>query len=239
MAVADKVKSIIVEQLGVDPGFRWVNDFLGPDPDERQTRAVVDGLPDGLRAEVPPDLAVALADLLVSGRVVGISQGRSESGPRALGNRSILADPRNPEMQRFINSRVKGREWFRPLAPIVLQEEAPRFFDIQGAAPFMQFASAVRPDCRSYLPAVTHVDGSARIQTVDRENTPLLHDLLKAFEARTGCPVLLNTSLNGEGQPLVETPEDAVHCLLTTDMHALAMPPYLIRKIEEPELPGR
>jgi carbamoyltransferase len=83
------------------------------------------------------------------------------------------------------------------------------------------------------------VDGSARIQTVDRENTPLLHDLLKAFEARTGCPVLLNTSLNGEGQPLVETPEDAVHCLLTTDMHALAMPPYLIRKIEEPELPGR
>jgi carbamoyltransferase len=119
----------------------------------------------------------------------------------------------------------------------VVGELASQIFDIDGPAPFMQFAADVRPEYRSYLPAITHVDGTARLQTVEEGCTPVLHGLLKAFQARTGCPVLLNTSLNGPGQPLAESPQDAIECLRATDMHALAMPPYLIRKRHEPDLP--
>ena len=153
-----------------------------------------------------------IVELIDSGRVVGLYLGRSESGPRALGNRTILADPRHPNMQSFINQRVKGREWLRPLAPIVLLDAANTFFDIDGPAPFMQFAADVRPEYRSSLPAITHVDGTARLQTGDEENTPFLYALLKAFEAKTGYPILLNTSLNGPGQPLVESLRDALEC---------------------------
>jgi carbamoyltransferase len=227
----------MIECLGVQPDFRWHNDFLGPDLDDETVQACVSSLPADLLVEAPDDLVGSVVALLESDRVVGLCQGRSESGPRALGNRSILADPRNPRMQPFINGRVKGREWFRPLAPIVLCDAANRFFDIDGPAPFMQFASDVRPQHRAALPAITHIDGTARLQTVDQVNTPLLHTLLKAFDDRTGWPVLLNTSLNGPGQPLVESPGDAVECLRATDMHALVCPPYLIRKRQEPETP--
>ncbi len=227
------------EQLGIRPAFRWENDFLGPDDDAAAKARLVTSLPrDELLLETPDDIAGRIARLLESGRVVGIHDGRSESGPRALGNRSILADPRRPSMQSFINDRVKGREWFRPLAPIVPLQVAPALFDIDRPAPFMQFAASVRPKHRPELPATTHVDGTARLQTVDEQNTPLLWALLMEFEARTGCPVLLNTSLNGPGQPLAESPDDAVDCLRTTDMHALAMPPFLIRKRREPDVPS-
>ncbi len=229
----------LVALLGVQSEFRWENDFLGPEPDACALERAVSTLPDDLIVERPDNLVDSIVELLDSGRVVGLYQGRSESGPRALGNRTILADPRHPNMQAFINQRVKGREWFRPLAPIVLEEAAGRYFDIEGAAPFMQFASDVRPQYRSQLPAITHVDGTARLQTVEATNTPFLYDLLKAYEARTGYPILLNTSLNGPGQPLVESPQDAIECLRTTDMHALAMPPYLIHKRNEPDLPER
>ncbi len=229
----------LVALLGVQSEFRWENDFLGPEPDACALERAVPTLPDDLIVERPDNPVDSIVELLDSGRVVGLYQGRSESGPRALGNRTILADPRHPNMQAFINQRVKGREWFRPLAPIVLEEAAGRYFDIKGAAPFMQFASDVRPQYRSQLPAITHVDGTARLQTVEATNTPFLYDLLKAYEARTGYPILLNTSLNGPGQPLVESPQDAIECLRTTDMHALAMPPYLIHKRNEPDLPER
>jgi carbamoyltransferase len=227
----------LVDRLGIQTGFRWENDFLGPDPDARAIEQFVATLPDDLIVERPDNLIDSVVELLDSGRVVGLYQGRSESGPRALGNRTILADPRHPNMQAFINQRVKGREWFRPLAPIVLEDAAGKYFDIEGAAPFMQFASDVRPEYRSQLPAITHVDGTARLQTVEAKNTPFLYDLLKAYEAKTGYPILLNTSLNGPGQPLVESPQDAIECLQTTDMHAMAMIPYLIRKRTEPDLP--
>ena len=229
----------LVALLGVQSEFRWENDFLGPEPDACALERAVSTLPDDLIVERPDNLIDSIIELLDSGRVVGLYQGRSESGPRALGNRTILADPRHPNMQAFINQRVKGREWFRPLAPIVLEESAGTYFDIEGAAPFMQFASDVRPQYRSQLPAITHVDGTARLQTVEATNTPFLYDLLKAYKARTGYPILLNTSLNGPGQPLVESPQDAIACLRTTDMHALAMLPYLIRKRNEPDLPER
>jgi carbamoyltransferase len=228
----------LIECLGGASEFRWVNDFLGPDPDDAAVEAALRDLPDDLVVEKPDDLVGEMVALLGEGRVVALRTGRSESGPRALGNRSILADPRRPGMQDFINFRVKGREWFRPLAPLVLAEAAPTIFDVDRPAPFMQYAADVRPEHRAALPAITHVDGTARLQTVEPENTPFLHAVLDRFASETGCPVLLNTSLNGKGDPVVETPEEALACLTTTDMHALAMPPYLIRKRVEPEAPG-
>jgi carbamoyltransferase len=217
--------------LGVDSAFRWTNDFLGPEPDPAAVAAAVESLAgDDLEVERPDDVAARIAELLEAGFVVGLANGRCESGPRALGNRSILADARHPGMQDFINARVKGREWFRPLAPLVLAEDAARIFDVDRPAPFMQYAADVRPEHRAELPAITHVDGTARLQTVEPTQTPFLHAVLAAFAGRTGCPVLLNTSLNGKGDPIVETPEEALEVLTTTEMHALAMPPYLVLK---------
>ncbi|NJP94164.1 carbamoyltransferase [Nonomuraea sp. FMUSA5-5] len=228
----------LIACLGVDSRFRWTDDFLGPDPDESDIEAAVRALPAGLYAEQPADLVGELATLLDSGRVIGLHQGRSESGPRALGNRSILGDPRSPDMQDYINFEVKGREWFRPLAPLVLAEHAEQIFEVDRPAPFMQYAAAVRPEHRDRLPGITHVDGTARLQTVTRATTPFLHALLSRWHERTGTPVLVNTSLNGPGEPLTETPEHSIQTLAATGMHALAMPPYLIRKREEPPLPG-
>jgi carbamoyltransferase len=228
----------LIACLGVESGFRWTDDFLGPDPDESEITAAVESLPGGLVAEQPEDLLGAMVSLLESGRVVGLHQGRSESGPRALGNRSILGDPANPEMQDYINFEVKGREWFRPLAPLVLAEHAGRVFDVDRPAPFMQYAADVRPEHREGLPGITHVDGTARLQTVEESGTPFLHALLTRWHERTGSPILINTSLNGPGDPLTETPEQSIDTLLSTKMHALAMPPYLIRKREEPPVPG-
>jgi carbamoyltransferase len=195
-------------------------------------------LPGGLVLEEPADLVTRLVDLLEGGRVVALHQGRSESGPRALGNRSILGDPRRPQMQDYINARVKGREWFRPLAPLVLAEHAGRIFDVDRPAPFMQYAADVRPEHRARYPGITHVDGTARLQTVEPVRTPFLHALLTAWFARTGSPVLLNTSLNGPGEPLTETPQQSIATLRDTGMHALALPPYLVRKAAEPPVPG-
>jgi Predicted carbamoyl transferase, NodU family len=229
----------LVDLLGQPCEFRWENDFLGPDPDPAQVEAAVRHLPDGLSVQRPDDLVAAMVDLLADARTVGLCQGRSESGPRALGNRSIIADPRIPEMRDYINFEVKGREWFRPLAPLVLADQAERIFDVDRPAPFMQYAAEVRPEYRAQLPGITHIDNSARLQTVEPVNTPFLHRLLTAWQERTGSPVLINTSLNGPGDPLVETPEQAIETLYRTGLHALALPPYLITKRDEPPVPGR
>lgn len=219
-----------LELLRAGSDFRWTDDFLGPEPDPAAVDAVVAGLPADLVAERPADLGGAVVDLLAAGLVVGLHHGRSESGPRALGNRSILADPRRAELRDYINAEVKGREWFRPLAPLVLADHAARIFDVDRPAPFMQYAAAVRDRYRVLYPGITHVDGTARLQTVEARHTPLLHDLLLRWYARTGAPVLVNTSLNGPGAPLTETPAESVATLRETGLHALAMPPYLIRK---------
>ncbi|TQM38462.1 carbamoyltransferase family protein [Pseudonocardia cypriaca] len=222
----------LMECLGEPSEFRWTDDFLGPDPEPSAVAAAVRAVADdpALVVEQPADLATAAAELLDHGYVVAVHQGRSESGPRALGDRSIIGDARHPAMRDFVNFRVKGREWFRPLAPLVLADAAPTIFDVDRPTPFMQLAIDVRPEHRDALPAITHVDGTARIQTVESSNTPFLHALLTAFRDRTGCPVLINTSLNGKGDPLTETPEDSIACLTGTQMHALVMPPFLIRK---------
>ncbi|MDJ0973301.1 MAG: carbamoyltransferase C-terminal domain-containing protein [Planctomycetota bacterium] len=176
------------------------------------------------------DVAADTAELLAKGAVVGWFQGGSEFGPRALGNRSILADPRDPKMADHVNERVKHRQPFRPFAPVVPVEHASTYFEGDVVSPFMLLAFDVKPAAREQLPSITHVDGTARVQTVRREDNPRLHALLTAFGELTGVPVLLNTSFNDRGEPLVETPGDAVRCYLGTGLDALVLGDWIVRK---------
>jgi carbamoyltransferase len=179
-----------------------------------------------------PDKSICseTSKVLTENQVVGWFQGRSEFGPRALGNRSILADPRNPAMKDVLNARVKHRQSFRPFAPIVLAERANEVFEGDEDSPFMLLAKRVQPEWRDKIPAIVHVDGTARVQTVRREHNERLYLLLKAFENRTGVPVLLNTSFNIRGEPIVETPGDAMKCFLSTGIDYLALDDMLIAK---------
>ena len=162
-----------------------------------------------------------VAKALAAGQVVGWCQGRSEFGPRALGNRSILADARNPKMRDRINHEIKKREWFRPFAPIVLAERAAEWFDFDRESPFMLFTARVLdPDL---VPAITHVDGSARLQTVTESSNPAIYALISRFYGLTGVPLLLNTSLNGGGEPLVETPDDAIRFWQSTPVDMMVI----------------
>jgi carbamoyltransferase len=217
--------------------YRWQNDYLGPPPAPAAIEAAVQDAADLVVERIDSQAALCerVAELLGAGRVVGLYQGRSEFGPRALGHRSVLGDARNGPMRDWINARVKQREWFRPLAPVVLLERAAGLFGIDRPSPFMQFAAPVSERGAELLPAITHVDGSARLQTVGPDDDPLLRALLLAFEARTGVPVLLNTSFNRKEEPIVETPAEALACFRATPMHALAMPPFLLRKRSEPD----
>lgn len=176
------------------------------------------------------DIFADAAKLLSEGNVLGWFQGRSEFGPRALGNRSIIADPRTAEMKDILNSRVKHRQSFRPFAPIVMEERAAEIFEGPGDSPFMLVAKHVRPEWKDRIPAIVHVDGTARVQTVRRETNERLYRLLEAFEALTGVPVLLNTSFNVKGEPIVETPRDAVECFLATGIDQLIVHDTLISK---------
>ncbi|MES2168593.1 MAG: carbamoyltransferase C-terminal domain-containing protein [Pseudomonadota bacterium] len=176
------------------------------------------------------NIARDTAKLLADQKVIGWFQDRSEFGPRALGNRSLLADPRKPEMKDILNSRVKHRQPFRPFAPIVLYERAKEIFEGEEDSPFMLIAKNVRPEWRDKIPAIVHVDGTARVQTVREETNPTLYRLLKEFDALTGVPVLINTSFNVKGEPIIETPRDAVICFLTTGIDHLVMHDTLVSK---------
>jgi len=182
------------------------------------------------RREKTADVAAKAARILTEGAVLGWFQGRSEFGPRALGNRSIIADPRTAEMKDTLNSRVKHRQAFRPFAPLVIAERAKEVFEGELDSPFMLIAKTVREEWRNKIPAVTHVDGTARVQTVHQETNEALYRLLKAFEALTGVPVLLNTSFNVKGEPIVETPDDAMRCFLSTGVDYLALHDVLVSK---------
>ncbi len=181
------------------------------------------------QALTPDEIAERTAALIADGRIVGWYQGRMEFGPRALGGRSILADPRRSDMKEVLNSRIKRRESFRPFAPSVLEECASEWFEMSGHSPFMLVAHRVLPSRATLIPAVTHVDGTARVQTVARETNPMFHALLSAFHRQTGVPVVLNTSFN-ENEPIVRTPEEAVHCFLRADMDVLAIGPYVVER---------
>jgi len=177
------------------------------------------------------DVFAETAKLLSEGNVFGWFQGRSEFGPRALGNRSILADPRTAEMKNKLNKRVKHRQAFRPFAPVVLAERASDVFECDGRdSPYMLLAERVRPEWRDKIPAVTHVDGTARVQTIRRDQNERLYRLIEEFDKLTGVPVLLNTSFNVKGEPIVETPEDAINCFLTTGIDYLALHDTLMTK---------
>ena len=173
------------------------------------------------------------AELLHGGKVVAWFQGCSESGRRALGNRSILAAPQSHETRDHINSNVKQRQWFRPLAPVVTQEDACEYFEARQPSPYMQLVFTVRPEHRERLAAVTHVDGSARLQTVSEAQNPRLYRLLRVYQRRSAIPVLLNTSLNGRGEPIAETPAHAVDCLCRMPLDALVLDDRLVVRKHE------
>ena len=179
--------------------------------------------------ERPADLASAVAEVLAANGVVAWFQGRSEYGPRALGHRSLLANPTDAGNLHRLNC-IKGREQFRPVAPVVLAERAAEIFDGPVPSPFMLFTHRVRPGWRDRIPAVVHVDGSARVQTVDASSEPLLHRLLCEVGCRTSAPVLINTSLNTAGRPMVDDPRDALECFGSAPVDVLALGPFLIRR---------
>jgi carbamoyltransferase len=212
-----------------DRARHWQMDhvFLGPGYDD----AAIEQL---LRETRLPyrrvaNIAQATAELLAQNKVVGWFQGRMEYGPRSLGARSILASPIDPDMQSHLN-QIKDREDFRPVAPVVLEEEAAEWFVDGGVSPFMLFIYDVRADKAERIPAVRHVDGTARVQTINRSQHPLYYDLLKAFHARTGVPVLVNTSFNTRGEPIVCTPRDALESFCTTPLDVLAIGSFLLEK---------
>ena len=226
---------------------------LGPDFSLDEIRATLDAV--GARYETLADdtLIDSTAEALAAGEAVGWFQGRMEFGPRALGNRSILGDARSPTMQKTLNLKVKHRESFRPFAPSVLREDVGDWFELDRDSPYMLLVADViaerrKPPAeaqealfgidrlnvpRSDIPAVTHVDYSARVQTVHRETNPRYHALLEAFKARTGCPVIVNTSFNVRGEPIVCTPADAFRCFMGTDLDCLAIGNCFLRKEEQ------
>ena len=211
-------------------------------------------------SEQLPDLALAqrVAQLLAAGKVIGWFRGRMEFGPRALGSRSIIGDARNPRMQSQMNLKIKFRESFRPFAPCVLREHAAEYFNLSGESPYMQLVATVAEDKRlpippdkqslwgieqlnvqrSVIPAVTHVDYTARIQTVDPERHGLFYTMMEQFYRATGCPVIVNTSFNVRGEPIVCTPEDAYRCFMFTHIDALVMGNHLLLKETQPEMRG-
>ena len=240
-----------------DPNVRdtMKGSLLGPSFSEAEIQAFLDAA--GVRYErlERGELTQRVATLIAEQNVVGWFQGRMEYGPRALGCRSILGDPRNREMQKQLNLKIKFRESFRPFAPSVIKERAAEYFELDCESPYMLLVTGVQPDRRieptaeqaglegldklnaprSDIPAVTHVDYSARIQTVSREDNPLYHELISEFHRQTGCAVLINTSFNVRGEPIVCTPDDAYRCFLRTQMDHLVLGPFLVDKRDVPE----
>ena len=214
--------------------FTWSHNFIGPEYSDDEIEQVLQQI--GLVHEryTTGPLLVKTAQLIADQNVVGWFQGRMEFGPRSLGARSILADPRNPENYSRVNLKIKFRESFRPFAPTILFERLEEYFEFDRPSPYMLFVAQVRPERRT-IPAVTHVDGSARLQTITRSDHPLTYDLISEFEKLTGCPVVINTSFNVRGEPIVCTPLDAIKCFLRTDMDYLILGSYVLdkRKIKE------
>lgn len=205
------------------------NAYWGPGYDENAILSVLNGRSD-IRFRVPEDQSRELAIALSEGKVIGWFQGRMEFGPRALGARSILADPRSVAVRDRVN-RIKSREMWRPLAPAVLEERYSDYFEISQPSPFMLFATTVRESKRDQVPAIVHVDGSARPQTVNRSQNPQYYDLIRSFETITGVPIVLNTSFNSASEPIVCTPANALDTFLGSDLDLLAIGPFVVEKV--------
>jgi carbamoyltransferase len=234
--------------------------YLGPEFSDKKTRRALDRY--GAKARHYDDFQALASDVaakLSEGNVVGWFQGRMEFGPRALGNRSILGDARNPEMQKKLNLKIKYREGFRPFAPSVLEEDIAEYFDLGGQSPYMLLVAPIREErkvplpegyhekplyerlyfLRSDLPAITHIDYSARIQSVSRETNPRYWELINEFKKQTGYGVIVNTSFNVRGEPIVCTPDDAYRCFMRTEMDFLVIGNYVLDKKDQPGLPDR
>ena len=229
--------------------------YLGPKFDEAQIREQLDAAGAKYRLLDPQEVLSQTAAALADEKVVGWFQGRMEFGPRALGGRSIIGDPRSAKMQSVMNLKIKYRESFRPFAPSVLEERASDYFELQKPSPYMLIVAMVNEDLRieldeaqnslfgieklnlkrSELPAITHVDYSARVQTVSKETNPRYYELLKSFDALTGCGVLVNTSFNVRGEPIVCTPNDAYRCFMRTEMDLLVIENFVLAKADQPE----
>ncbi len=215
--------------LGNPRNFVWQHAFLGPqfsddEIEEYLKRRGIEYLKLDRQA-----LLEETARLIAEQNIIGWCQGRMEFGPRALGSRSIIADPRNPENQSKVNLAIKFRESFRPFAPTVLVERSSEYFDLDCPSPYMLLVAQVRENKRE-IPSVTHVDGSARLQTIARQDNPLYYDLIKQFERLTGCPVIINTSFNVRGEPIICTPHDAFTCFMRTKMDYLVMGSFILDK---------
>jgi carbamoyltransferase len=230
--------------------------FLGPSYTDEEIKQFLDSRGYPYTHVADGDLAAEVADLISQGKVIGWFQGKMEFGPRALGSRSIIGDARNPEMQAQMNLKIKYRESFRPFAPSVLMEEVGRFFELDRPSPYMLLVAYVDENrrrkmssdeerlwgidklnvVRSEIPAITHVDYSARIQTVHKETNPLYHELIKKFQDKTGCPIIVNTSFNVRGEPIVMSPEHAYLCFMRTEMDYLVLGRFILDKKNQPAL---
>jgi carbamoyltransferase len=202
--------------------------YLGPSFDDDAIASALNTYK--IHASRLSDPAATAAEFLSNGKILGWYQGRMEFGPRALGSRSIIADPRDPEMNAKVNNAVKFREWWRPFAPSFKKESAPEYLESAYDSPFMILTAQVRPEKRSIIPSVTHVDGSARPQTVEQQINPLYYRLIDEFGKRTGVPVIMNTSFNLRGEAIVHTPTDAIRTFYSSGMDALFLGSYLVEK---------
>lgn len=220
--------------LGQPRSFRMDHAYWGPAYDDDAVRGFLDARALPYQSFTRDEMVAETARHLDEQKVVGWFQGRMEWGPRSLGSRSILADARNEENWKRVNLKIKFRESFRPFAPACLASKAPEWFEIDRESPYMLLVCQVRGDRK--VPAVTHVDGSARLQTVDPVTHPEFHDLIQAFDERTGCPVIINTSFNVRGEPIVCTPEDAYLCFMRTNMDVLVLGNQILLKEDQPEL---
>lgn len=213
--------------------YQLKNAYLGPEFSESQIRSALQNAGCEYRKLERAPLLECVAEQIALGNVVGWFQGRMEWGPRALGNRSIVAHPGLPDMKDILNARIKHREWFRPFAPSILAEYQHEYFEKDHPSPFMLHVYKIRPEKRKALCAVNHVDDTGRLQTVTHEENPLYYDLISAFHRKTGIPVVLNTSFN-ENEPIVCTPGEAIDCFQRTRMDVLAIGPFVVQKSAEP-----
>jgi len=202
---------------------------LGPEYTDAEVRAALDAAK--LRYETPENLEARAAQLIADGLIVGWYQGKAEFGPRALGSRSILADPTRPDMKQNLNKYVKHREDFRPFAPSCLEEHAHEYFTGCASSPFMLFVYPVEPDKQAAVPAITHIDGTARVQTVNKDASPRYHTLIREFQKLRHVPMVLNTSFNVMGEPIVNAPVDAIRCFYSTGLDALVLGNHVIVKM--------
>jgi carbamoyltransferase len=226
--------ALYVSQAILGDGARWViNDaYFGPEFSESEIQSSLEREKIEYKKLEREQLIDLAAQDITDGKVLGWYQGRSEWGPRALGNRSILANPNRDDMKDILNARIKRREWFRPFAPAILAEKQSEVFEHDHPSPFMLHVYKIRPNWRDKLPAVNHVDDTGRLQSVSRNENPLYYDLISRFEQKTGIPVILNTSFN-ENEPIVNTPDEAVDCYQRTKMDTLVIGNFFCQKIDE------